>query len=165
MKIKKVNQESELNISVKKVRLPSLKDNVGGMCECEYIDIHSFSYSNGTLHHSFFKDFLRDKDKFYKAIEDEYQPIYGDQSIYSSQGYCDGVIDLIPVVETEDNLETETIYISNNIPFIAVSENKLICLSRINYFIDDFIDSEDFDALCDYIDKELETFQMVINNG
>lgn len=149
MKIKKINQESELNISVKKVRLPSLKENVGEIDECEYIDTHSFSYSNDRLYHSFFKDFLRDEDKFYNSLEDEYQPIYANQ--YD----CGGVIDLIPVVETEDNLETGTIYISNNIPFIAVSENKLICLSRINYFIDGGFEGIDFNELCDYIDKEL----------
>lgn len=75
--------------------------------------------------------------------------------IYANQYDCGGVIDFIPVVETEDNLETGTIYISNNIPFIAASENKLICLSRINYFIDGGFEGVDFNELCDYIDKEL----------
>ena len=95
------------------------------MDECEFINIYSFIYSNDRLHHSFFKDFVRDEDMFYNSTEDQHQPIYGNQCD------CGGVIDLIPVVETEDSLETGTIYISNNIPFIAVSENKLICLTRI----------------------------------
>lgn len=149
MKIKKINHEPELNISVKKVRLPSLKENIGGMDECEFINIYSFSYFNDRLYHSFFKDFIRDEDMFYNSTEDKYQPIYGNQFD------CCGVIDLIPVVETEDSLEAGTIYISNNIPFIAVSENKLICLSRINYFVDDGFEGIDFNELCDYIDQEL----------
>ena len=159
MKIKKINQEIELNINVKKVRLPSLKENIGGMDECEFINIYSFIYSNDRLYPSFFKDFVRDEDMFYNSTEDEYQPIYGNQCD------CGGVIDLIPVVETEDSLETGTIYISNNIPFIAVSENKLICLTRINYFIDGDFEGIDFDALCDFIDKELDIFEFTINNN
>lgn len=48
---------------------------------------------------------------------------------------CDGMVDLIPVIETKDALEEESIYISsNNVPLKAVTDNELICLTRINYF-------------------------------
>ena len=44
MKIKKINQDLEINITVKKVRLPSLTERIENSDECKYIDVHSFSY-------------------------------------------------------------------------------------------------------------------------
>lgn len=155
MKIKKINQDSEINITVKKVRLPSLTERIGSIDECEYIDVHSFSYGGDRLFHAYFKDFIRDEEMYMESIEDEYQPIYGNE--YD----CNGVIDLIPIIETEDNLDVGTLYLANDIPFIAATENKLICLTRINYYMVSDIaitlgECLPYKEVCDFLDTELE---------
>ena len=152
MKIKKINQELEIEVSVKNVRLPRKEEKVGWMDECEYIGLHSFSYADCSLSYSFFTDFQSD-DEFNDDTEYELDPIYGNQ--YD----CGGIIDIIPVIETEDNLETGTIYLSNNIPFIAASENRLICLTRIDYFIDGGFERIDYDAVGEHIEEKLACIQ------
>lgn len=153
MKIKKINQDLEINITVKKVRLPSLTERIENSDECKYIDVHSFSYGGDRLHHAFFKEFIRDEEMLAESFEDKYYPIYGNE--YD----CNGVVDLIPIIETEDNLDVGTLYLANNIPFIAATENKLICLTRINYYmVSDIAFGEglSFGKVCDFIDRELE---------
>lgn len=153
MKIKKINQDLEINITVKKVRLPSLTERIENSDECKYIDVHSFSYGGDRLYHAFFKEFIRDEEMFAESFEDKYYPIYGNE--YD----CNGVVDLIPIIETEDNLDVGTLYLANNIPFIAATENKLICLTRINYYmVSDIAFGEglSFEKACDFLDRELE---------
>ena len=153
MKIKKINQDLEINITVKKVRLPSLTERIENSDECKYIDVHSFSYGGNRLYHAFFKEFIRDEEMFAESFEDKYYPIYGNE--YD----CNGVVDLIPIIETEDNLDVGTLYLANNIPFIAATENKLICLTRINYYmVSDIAFGEglSFGKVCDFLDRELK---------
>ncbi len=153
MKIKKINQDLEINITVKKVRLPSLTERIESSDECKYIDVHSFSYGGDRLYHAFFKEFIRDEEMFAESFEDKYHPIYGNE--YD----CNGVVDLIPIIETEDNLDVGILYLANNIPFIAATENKLICLTRINYYmVSDIAFGEglSFEKACDFLDRELE---------
>lgn len=150
MKIKKINNDVEINVAIKKVRLPDLNERAGNRDECAFIDDNSFEYNNGRLYHAFFKEFIRDEEKF--GMNDEYYPVYGNEND------CSGVIDLIPVIEVEGSLEVGAVYIAHNIPFIASSENKLICLTRKSFYMVGY-DSLDLDIACDFLDEELGEIQ------
>lgn len=150
MHIRKINQNEELEVTVEKVRLPSLDVTITGRNECKYIDRYSFSNGNGDLYMAFFKEFVRNKKEFYSSTDAKYQPVFGNE--YN----CNGVIDLIPVIEIKETLEVDSIYITNNIPFIAATENKLVCLTRVNCFMVGENCQIGFKEACDYIDYELD---------
>ena len=145
MKIKKINSDDVLDVSIKEVRLPNLD-------ECYFIDRHSLSYGrDGILYHAFFKEFIRDEEKFYESCDDEYQPVYGELMD------CGGIYDFIPVIEIEEKLEESKIYEIHGVPFIAKSESKLICLTRTNYYIvGPLIEDFEFDTACEFIDEEIK---------
>ncbi len=145
MKIKKINSDEVLDVTIKEVRLPTFD-------ECWIIDKYSLSYGyNHVLYHAFFKEFIRDEEKFYESCDDEYQPVYGDLMD------CGGIYDFIPVIEIEEKLEENMIYVIHGVPFIAYSENKLICLTRTNYYIvGPLIEDFEFDTACEFIDEEIK---------
>ena len=95
MKIKKINSDEVLDVTIKEVRLPNLD-------ECYFIDRHSLSYGrDGILYHAFFKEFIRDEEKFYESCDEEYQPVYGDLMD------CGGIYDFIPVIEIEEKMQNK----------------------------------------------------------
>ena len=148
MKIKKINTNEELDVTVKEVRLPSLNERVENLDECDYIISNSYSYCNGRLYYAIFKDFIRDEDNF--EMDEESSPLYGNE--YDTGGY----IDLIPVIEVEEELEQSTVYLANNIPFVAASKNKLICLTRTCYYMAGENCCMDYSMACNFLDRELD---------
>ena len=112
MKIKKINFDLELEVTIKKVRLPMGPEK-------DYIREHSYLY--------------------YMDREVGYGYCFYVQSSYE-EGICytggighDGHTDLIPVIEVEENLEVETVYLTHGIPFVAITEHNLLCLSRTSF--------------------------------
>ena len=147
MEIKKINQDVEIDVTIKKVRLPSLAKKIEELNECEYIDFYSFSYGRGGLFHAFFKEFTKDEEKMFSSYDDKYQPAHGNELD------CNGVIDIIPIIEVEENLEVGAIYLAHNIPFIAATKNKLVCLTRTDYWMVAEDENLDLDEVCDYLDN------------
>lgn len=111
MKLKKINSEDVINVEIKNVRLPN---------ESEYplIEQYSFLCQKGNYNYNFFKEFIKDFDKY-----DEYGDDFEERSVYDP-AYRDLMdanrVDLIPVIEINDEIEPYIIYLNNkNIPFMA----------------------------------------------
>lgn len=149
MLIKSINENIDINISIKKIRLPKDK---GDFNECEFIDLNSYLYNGDFLYHCFFKEFKRNKNKFYNDLDDNYLPYH--QNEYD----CRGIVDLIPVIETKESLAKDKLYLIKNIPFKAVEDNVLICMTRINYWMAALDEGEDYKELCNFLDDELSKF-------
>lgn len=112
MKIKKINFDLELEVTIKKVRLPMGPEE-------DYIREHSYLYRNDQ------GDGFG--ECFYVQSSDE-------ESICYTGGIGhDARTDLIPVIEVEENLEVETVYLTHGIPFVAITEHNLLCLSRTSF--------------------------------
>lgn len=112
MKIKKINFDQELEVTIKKVRLPTGPEE-------DYIREHSYLYLKGRevgLGYC-----------FYVQSSDE------ESVCYTGGIGHDGRTDLIPVIEVEESLEVETVYLTHGIPFVAIIEYNLLCLSRTSF--------------------------------
>ena len=148
MRIEKINSYEEIDVTIKDVRLPSLTKPNGRLDECEYIISTSYLFGNGNLNFAIFKDFEDDEDEFQNDME--HSPIYGNE--YDTNG----LIDLIPVIEIEEDfLEVDTLYLVNNIPFIAANKNKLICLGRTSFYTMSDIESLDYGRVCLFVNVNL----------
>ena len=122
MKIKKINFDQELEVTIKKVRLPMGPEE-------DYIREHSYLY--------------------YRGREVGYGYCFYVQSSFE-EGICytggighDGHTDLIPVIEVEENLEVEAVYLTHGIPFVAITEHNLLCLSRTGFSVSHYYDCDD----------------------
>lgn len=145
MKIKKINSDEVLDVTIKEVRLPTFD-------ECWIIDHYSLSYGyNRVLDHALFKEFYREEKSFYHPSFEEFEPVYGQLMD------CGGIYDFIPVIEIEEKLEEDMIYAIHGVPFIAYSERKLICLTRTNYYIGGpLVEDLKYEAVCEFIDNEIK---------
>ena len=122
MKIKKINFDQELEVTIKKVRLPMGPEE-------DYIREHSYLYRNDQ------GDGFG--ECFYVQSSDE-------ESICYTGGIGhNGATDLIPVIEVEENLEVETVYLTHGIPFVAITEHNLLCLSRTGFSVSRYYDCDD----------------------
>jgi len=136
MKLEKINSTKTIDVKIKNIRLPN-KD------EYPLIKEYSFIYQKGNINFNFYKEFIYDEDKYYKLInkESNYNPTY--LSIWDCP-----VIDLIPIIEINNNIEPNIIYKAyNNIPFMSIANNKLLCLTNIacSYYLllEEELDYED----------------------
>lgn len=114
MKIKKINFDQELEVTIKKVRLP-----MGP--EITYICEHSYLYYRGREAGLGYCFYVQDSDSDEESI------------CYTGGIGHDARTDLIPVIEVEENLEVETVYLTHGIPFVAITEHNLLCLSRTSF--------------------------------
>lgn len=138
MKIKKINFDQELEVTIKKVRLPLKPKSLFEKGECDYIANHSFLY-RGAEYRGLYGSF------FYEGVENmvECEDLENAESPYFGNPYeANGLIDLIPVIEVKESLEVETMYLIHEIPFIATTKHTLVCLTRVSWY---FIGEDDVD--------------------
>ena len=113
MLIKKINTNDSLNVSIPEedgIRLPHRDNNN----ETSFVNKNSYLYRSGYLNGAFF------------CMFDEGFEVYGNE-------FDSNIIDIIPVIDTLDEVEKGAVYLIKDLPFIAKDQHTLVCLSRLDF--------------------------------